>query len=59
MKTIEWHEDISIERALKILGAASVDEASRMCGSSHGAWMANEPELYAAWRAVERVRKGV
>lgn len=53
-----WHKNMSEEVARRVLGSRHFDYAvSRGAAYCHsqagGAWMANEPELFGAYRAAE------
>lgn len=59
---IEWYEEISLDRARRILGGAVVDRllASGVAGyvsaraARAGAWDANDREAHAAYSAICR-----
>ena len=54
-----WHEDMSEEVARRVLGSAHFDYAvargPAFCIAAYGgAWQANDPEHYGAYRTAER-----
>lgn len=59
-----WHEPMSEEIARRVLGSSHFDwivakGAAQCAVRANGAWQANLPESYGAYRTAERIARGV
>lgn len=58
-----WHNDMPVETARRVLGQDHYDYAVAQgpcfcAAGARGAWMANTPESYGAYKTAERVAAG-
>lgn len=64
METNYWHDEMSEQVARRVLGSShfdwSVQQGMGFCaGRAAGAWQANTPESFGAYRTAERIAAAV